>query len=160
MRIQREYMRIFENKTQRQPVQQMLINCHQHISQRVPKHLHFISSGQQKILSNMITYFVLCASRNIICPTTSGKIQFNLFLCKYRSHIFHNSMFDKKIIDSLQITKENDIECYVRSGLYKSVYTWISINLKKFNQLCQKKVKAGTYIPESSCFTLFCMSLV
>ena len=32
-------------------------------------------------------------------------------------------MFDKKIIDSLQITKENDIECYVRSGLYESVYT-------------------------------------
>ena len=117
-------------------------------------------SGQQKILSNMITYFVLCASRNIICPTTSGKIQFNLFLCKYRSHIFHNSMFDKNFIDSLQITKENDIECYVRSGLYKSVYTWISINLRKFNQLCQKRVKAGTYIHESSCFTLFCLSLV
>ena len=36
--------------------------------------------------SNMTKYFVLCASKNIICPrTTSGKIQSNLFLCKYRS---------------------------------------------------------------------------
>ena len=57
--------------------------------------------------SNMINYFVLCASKNIICPrTTSGKIQSNLFLCaNTEAYIFHNSMFDKNLIDLLPIQR-------------------------------------------------------
>ena len=90
----------------------------------------FASLISTKHLKNP-NHAVLCTSKNIICPTTSGKIQFHIFLCKY--YIFHNSMFDKNLMDLLPIqqTKPNVL------GFRDELLEWLLITIEKHHRrLC------------------------